>query len=628
MQTMTEVEPHWTGRRRSGPAAKPRPEEDLKRRAALAGLALLLSCAPVSAVSYRWASSSYRIYVTGPGSVTLSDIKAALPKVPLAQVAPGVWHLRANLLLEDGAELRLHGTKIGGDVNQLRLQSNNSLDPNSVINITADWGSLQIRSTAVTSWDDATDGPDTEYGTFSRAFIRVRAKLAADGLTPLESRMDIVDSDVGYLGYHAAESYGLVWKVIGSQPNLFDRVNVYGDILRSRIHHNYFGVYTYGSYGQQFADNEVDHNVSYGFDPHDDSDFLVIENNNVHHNGNHGIIASQRCNNLIIRNNVSWNNTGNGIMLHRYCDDTLVEDNRCLRNGDSGIALFDTRRATVRRNICLYNFNAGIRLSVGAAHNTIEENEFAYGGNYGLYLYKGQDAPMPGDDGRPKDNVFRNNLVHRNRGTGIFLTSANNNTFRGNLFYGNSGPLWFVNGRQNLLDSNSIPAGVTARTQGSPSVASTTFVRNHSSLSIQVDPYSATTFEDAPGRVFQTDRDGIPTTVRPDGTTLILTAAEIVKTATVNMRNLRATPDSGTALVNITIWNTSGDLSKGWQTQAGSSTRSITYRVGDLAPGVSYDVIKNGVVTRITSDATGTVTYTDSSVTTGNAEYLVRPRAN
>src|SRR5580765_4858732 len=58
-----------------------------------------------------------RITVTGPGSVTLSDIKAGVSKsAPLFQVAPGVWHLRCELFLENGARLVLHGTKIGGDV--------------------------------------------------------------------------------------------------------------------------------------------------------------------------------------------------------------------------------------------------------------------------------------------------------------------------------------------------------------------------------------------------------------------------------------------------------------------------------------------------------------------------------
>lgn len=36
-------------------------------------------------------------------------------------------------------------------------------------------------------------------------------------------------------------------------------------------------------------------NIQYGFDPHDDSDFLNIHDNTVYNNGNHGIIASKRC---------------------------------------------------------------------------------------------------------------------------------------------------------------------------------------------------------------------------------------------------------------------------------------------------------------------------------------------
>lgn len=31
-----------------------------------------------------------------------------------------------------------------------------------------------------------------------------------------------------------------------SNPEIFDDVNVYGNIYDSEIHHNYFGLYTYG----------------------------------------------------------------------------------------------------------------------------------------------------------------------------------------------------------------------------------------------------------------------------------------------------------------------------------------------------------------------------------------------
>jgi parallel beta-helix repeat protein len=594
---------------------------------------MLCSAPAAFAVEFGWSTSSFRIYIGGPGTVTLSDIKAAKPKAPLEQIAPGIWHLGANLVVTNGAKLVLYGTKIGGDVNELRLQSNNNGTNNSYIYLSADWGTLDIRSTKITSWDAQANGPDTEYGVFRRAFIRIRSTLDDNGITPHESRMDVIDSDVGYLGSHNAEAYGLVWKVLedktnrpyGALTNLYKLVNVYGNILRSRLHHNYFGMYSFGSYGQQMIDNEVDHNIGYGFDPHDDSDNLLIERNNVHHNGTHGIIASQRCNNAIIRNNIVWNNGHNGIMLHRYCDDSLVEGNRSFNNGDAGIALFDNYRTTVRNNVCLQNLLSGIRLSVGPADNLIENNEFAEGGNYGIYLYKGVDAPFPGDNGHPKRNRFINNSVHHNLGPGIFSTTADDNSFTRNVFDANSTTLWFINGQRNLLESNAIPGNVIVRMQGTPSILTSTIVRNQPALSIQVDSFSTTTFEDITGKIFDPEEPGLATTVTPAGTTLMLSTAEIAKTSFVRTRNMRVTPDAGIALVTPTIWNTTGDLSKRWLTQSGSSTHSILYKIGDLTPGLRYQVfnVRTGASSNYTADATGTITFTDSNAVTGVTEFVV-----
>ena len=612
------------------------------------GLVLLGWASSIQAVSYRWSESTLRIYVEGTGSATLSDIKNNLPKVPLSQVSPGIWQLRADLQVADGATLLLHGTKIGGDVNELRMQSNN--DPNSTNNIvfiSVDWGFMDIRSTKITSWDDAVNGPDTQYlkanrlEIAGRAFIRCRSSIDTnDCKTIHESRMDIVDTEIGYLGSHDPEAYGLVWKVVtpkcdagyGALTNLYSLLNVYGDILRCHIHNNFFGMYSFGAYGMHMADNELDHNIGYGFDPHDDSDFLIIERNNVHHNGWHGIIASQRCNNLIIQNNVSWANGRNGIMLHRYCDDSLVYNNHCLQNGDSGIAMFDTKRATITNNFCLGNFNAGIRFSVGPADCLVISNEFAYGNNFGLYLYKGIDAPKPGDDGHPKGNRFVNNLVHDNKGSGIFLTTGDNNSFSGNLFYHNTGPFWFINGLANSLESNSIPNDVVVRLQGSPNVPSTLYIRNEPSVTVQVDPYSSVDFEDLSGRIFDSTKSGLYTTVTPTLNNLILTSSELVRPTSVSTVNLSAIPDAGVALMTIVIWNTTGDLSKTWQVQAGSSTHVITYRIGDLDPNRSYAIIKksassgpSGVVSRITSDDRGYLTYKDTSIGTGLTEYNLTP---
>lgn len=66
-------------------------------------------------------------------------------------------------------------------------------------------------------------------------------------------------------------------------------------------------------------------NIEYGFDPHDDSDFLNIHDNEVYDNGNHGIIASKRCNGVSIQNNTVYGGGQAGLFLHRSTDDAIVK---------------------------------------------------------------------------------------------------------------------------------------------------------------------------------------------------------------------------------------------------------------------------------------------------------------
>ena len=98
---------------------------------------------------------------------------------------------------------------------------------------------------------------------------------------------------MGNLGYFDSESYGLSWKVRGfckdySNPEVFERTNVYGDILNSEIYGMYYGHYTYGHQGGVWTNNTMRDNVQYGFDPHDDSDYLTISGNTCYNNGETG----------------------------------------------------------------------------------------------------------------------------------------------------------------------------------------------------------------------------------------------------------------------------------------------------------------------------------------------------
>ena len=590
-------------RRRAGAAG--RSDRGLPAAARWRGLTGLLFClglVTAPGAEIRWSLSSNRIYLTGSGAVTLSNISAAQDQAPLEQVAPGVWQLRANLIVQDGAQLVLHGTAIGGDVDQLRLQSNNSTDTNRFVFISADWGSISIQNTSIASWDDAVGGPDTEYEIYGRAFINVRSQMAADGVTALESRMDIKNSDIGYLGYDEPEAYGLSWKVVGAGSGLFDRVGVFGDIVGSHIHHNYFGVYTFGAEAMQWLDNEIAHNVQYGFDAHDDSDHLLIQGNNAHHNGNHGII------------------------LHRSSDDSLLEGNQCLNNGDTGIVLTGGWRCIVRSNLLAGNFEAGIRLNLGSADNLIEGNVCASNTWYGFYLYKGADAPEPNDDGRPKRNQFVSNLVQGNLKAAINLADSDDNTFATNTFQANGDTLHFERGFGNRLVGNSIPAEVIVRTIGSPADAPSTYVSHQPSLRVQVDAYSSTIFEDGNGQIFDPEEDGVATLVTTNGSTLTLTAKNIGTTSTVVTRNLWVEATEGGVWIDPTSWTAPDGLNKQWIANADSAGTTFGYTVGHLGSNRPYVVLKAGLVLMsVNSDSAGRITFTDRISTTNKVQYAIQP---
>ncbi len=599
--------------------------------------------------SLRWANSSQRLYVVGPGSATLSQIKAALPSAPLTLVDPsaGVWYLGANMFIQSNAQLKLYGPAIGGDVSELRLKSDNTTDANAIIELRADWGWLDIRNTKIMSWDNAANGPDLETDTYGRAYVRARSSLDPNGVTARESRMDVISSEICYLGSHDTEAYGLVWKVVdttavylpvGSTNTIFDLVNVYGDILNSRIHHNFFGVYSYGQYGGQWKNNEVDNNVAYGFDPHDDSDYLAIENNNVHHNGWHGIIASKRCDHGVMRNNVSWNNGldlvhphGNGLMLHRSCNDWVVENNTSFGNADSGIAIFACDRTLIRNNICLSNSNAGIRLSVGSDYNWIEGNEFGFLQQYGFYLYEGSDQPEQDDEGgvssgRCGANTFTNNYVHDYTLEAIHLQNADTNTFAGNTFSGGVTTLRFESATNNLVMGNVLPANTRVLLDGSATNFVTLLIRNQPALALQLDQFSTATLLDNQGAIFDFAPSDVTTFADSAGSSLSVTSAQIgTSTNSVVTRNFLVTPGFGSSvLVNPSVWNTGGAFNKAWVAQAASDSIPINYTVGDLQAGVTYNVYQNAILlTTVTADAQGYISFAAIPGTTAVVAYSV-----
>jgi hypothetical protein len=176
------------------------------------------------------------------------------------------------------------------------------------------------------------------------------------------------------------------------------------------------------------------------------------------------------------------------------------------------------------------------------------------------------------------------------------------------------------------LDGNEIPADVIVHTVGSPFDAAFTYVTNQPAVRVQLDQYASTIFADGGGRIFDPEEGGVATAVNANGSTLILTAAQIGTTSTVFARIFWADNAEGTALVNPIQWSDSGDSSKKWVAQAAASGQSVSYIVGSLGANGTYRVVKDGIaLTTVVADSSGKIHFTDVVGTTNAVAYAVEP---
>jgi mannuronan 5-epimerase len=214
------------------------------------------------------------------------------------------------------------------------------------------------------------------------------------------------------------------------------------------------GSYTFDARKMEFTGNEYDHNVSYGLDPHDDSDYLTIRKNHFHHNGNHGLICSQRCDHLVIADNESDHNglgsqaPTHGIMVHRGVTDTVIENNNVHDNvNGAGIAVFDSSGVVIRGNTVTRN-QVGLRYSVGSTNITAVKNTVTNSGNYALWTFKGSDPAVYGvKSGRPTHLTFTGNTFAGAGSNLVLITDSEDIVFTGNTYRGKAGPVSMVNSK-------------------------------------------------------------------------------------------------------------------------------------------------------------------------------------
>ncbi len=413
-----------------------------------------------------------RIQVTAPGYevvVTMNDIltglgsenNGALVKVPGLD---GVWQLNLNLFIGPNIvlnlspaagtkELRLRSNPTGAPDNPTGVNEYFEIDPDtgqqkpydyaSFVYVRTHNGSILIDGVKITSWDTVNGGPDTDYGN-GRAFL----------LAKYDAVMNIRNADIGFLGSADGESYGLAWRdnngtnPDGSESTIL-RTRVSGDVIGSKIHDNYFGIYTYQAGNMIFRGNEFYNNVRYGFDPHDFTHTVLVEDNIAYNNGSHGFIISRGCNNFVIRNNTSYGNH----------DDTDSQAHGFMFDPGSPNSRYPQAPSyenLLENNVAYGNEGYGLRV-LGSIDNQVLRNRF-YQNRWGMSL---EGANISSDTSllplATTGNVVASNEFNNNSEYGIYIREwANENTIERNTINGNGVHGIYLRGNHNLVLGNKV----------------------------------------------------------------------------------------------------------------------------------------------------------------------------
>jgi len=389
------------------------------------------------------------IYIRGEGAVLdlpiiLDNLRKLDADNLLEDQGAGVWQMNASIFIGRGVTLQLTDEtiswlKMRSQSTDISLAAKDDYEFNydSFVSLRAYDAEVQIDGIRITSWDPAANGGEGDY---DRDISNGRSYL----LAKYDARMDIRSSEISYLGSPDGESYGISWRdTNGSSTPDTLRTRVTGDVIDSTLSYNYYGIYTYQASYMTFRGNTFHNNISYGFDPHDFTHHVLVEDNEAYENGNHGFIISRGCNNFIFRNNRSYNNrysvdekdrNAHGFMLDpgspnsSYAQapvfDTLLEGNEAWGNDGYGLRVLGSINNTIRNNIFRDNLQ-GITLEQGSTGNVVHANTISDNQLYGVYLIGGSD-----------NTTISDNQITGSGRHGVYLKTGNNtiigNTIREN----------------------------------------------------------------------------------------------------------------------------------------------------------------------------------------------------
>lgn len=302
------------------------------------------------------------IEVRGRGQrLTLKGLAKLAGEQFVQELAPREWYVNATVVLKAGVSLRLSRD----EVEWLKLESG----AGGAAALVAEDGQIIIDGVRVTSWDNARHQVDMDVSD-GRSFITARGM----------ARLDIVNSELAYLGYEAggapAATYGVSWFVSDAERGLAAAV---GEVRNSRFHHNFHGVYLSGTRAVRLASSSFYDNIGYGIDLFGGTKNIQIVNNRMYRNGQHGIVLAQDADGNELSRNLILSNGRHGIVLHEGSDKNLVSNNRLEHNRD-GIVIQRSNNNVLRQNT-LDRHARGIRVTHAAQNllltNTIVDSQRA-----------------------------------------------------------------------------------------------------------------------------------------------------------------------------------------------------------------------------------------------------------
>ena len=380
-------------------------------------------------------------YVGDPSNPNAPKLSITLPQLldwvqsrnftPTVQsLGNGLWQLDVNVVILDNARLDL--TSASG-VKEVRITSR----PDVAYNIIARGGWLNIDGIKVYSWDNS-PGVNSYDQTFLTVndVMQTRSYLAA----LYGGRMDIKNAEIMYLGYEEmnqrvgygkGEPSGIAWRLRPQGVN-DPATGPKGSIINSKVHHLYFGMYSYEAVGLQLIGNEFHDHYFYGVDPHDYSYGMTIANNKIYNNGYTGMVLSRGCTDNLIYGNHIYNNASHGLMLDRGVNRNLVYDNVIYDNKYDGFAIYQS------------------------GYNEIYDNEIRNNGRYGIRISAEFDDADIFDD-VASDNFIHNNIVISSGKHGIYLIDrADRNTIVANQVISSAEVGIWINAGLNIIQGNTV----------------------------------------------------------------------------------------------------------------------------------------------------------------------------